>query len=133
VASFDATKAKAVPGVKDVIQISDGVAVIADNTWTAMEGRRALDVKWDEGPNAGVSSENISKLLADRAALPGAVARKEGDVEAGLASAQRRLRPNTRFPFLRTRQWNHRTAPRMCGGIAAMSGRPPRIRRIPKP
>src|ERR1700739_1732008 len=56
VASFDATKARAVPGVKDVIQISTGVAVIADNTWNAMQGRRALDVKWDEGPNAEVSS-----------------------------------------------------------------------------
>ena len=42
VASYDATKAKAVPGVKNVIQISNGVAVVADNTWSAMEGRRAL-------------------------------------------------------------------------------------------
>ena len=54
VASFDAAKAKAVPGVKNVVQISTGIAVVADNTWTAMQGRRALDVKWDEGPNAGV-------------------------------------------------------------------------------
>ncbi len=43
VASFDDTKTKAVPGVKQVVQISSGVAVIADNTWSAMEGRRALD------------------------------------------------------------------------------------------
>ena len=100
VASFDATKAKAVPGVKDVIQISDGVAVIADNTWTAMEGRRALDVKWDEGPNAIVSSESISKLLADHAALPGAVARKEGDVEAGLAGAAKKIEAEYEVPFL---------------------------------
>ena len=49
VASFDATKAKAVPGVKNVIEISQGIAVVADNTWTAMQGKRALDVKWDEG------------------------------------------------------------------------------------
>src|SRR6202030_3343005 len=42
VASFDATKAKAVPGVKNVVQISNGVAVIADNTWAAMQGRKAL-------------------------------------------------------------------------------------------
>ncbi len=56
VASFDAAKAKAVPGVKDVIQISNGVAVVADNTWTAMQGRRALDVQWDEGPNAKLTS-----------------------------------------------------------------------------
>src|ERR1019366_4919399 len=45
VASFDAVKAKAVPGVKDVMQISNGVAVIADNTWATMQGRRALDIK----------------------------------------------------------------------------------------
>ena len=49
VASFDATKTKAVPGVKDVVQISNGVAVIADNTWSAMQGRKVLDIKWDEG------------------------------------------------------------------------------------
>src|SRR3984957_3325040 len=83
VVSFDATKAKAIPGVKDVIQISNGVAVIADNTWTAMEGRRALEVKWDEGPNSELSSADISKQLADAAAQPGPVARKEGDAEVG--------------------------------------------------
>ncbi len=44
VKSFDATKAKAVPGVKQVVQISNGVAVLADNTWAAMEGRKALVV-----------------------------------------------------------------------------------------
>ena len=87
VASFDAAKAKAIPGVKDVIQISNGVAVIADNTWTAMQGRRALEVQWDEGPNAKLTSAEISKQLADAATKPGAVARKEGDVEAGLAGA----------------------------------------------
>ncbi len=65
VASFDATKAKAVPGVKDVIQISSGVAVIADNTWSAMKGRKALEVQWDEGPGASVDSAGISKMLAD--------------------------------------------------------------------
>jgi isoquinoline 1-oxidoreductase beta subunit len=100
VASFDSTKAKAIPGVKDVIQISDGVAVVADNTWTAMEGRRALSVKWDEGPNAGISSDSISKLLADRAAQPGAVARKEGDVEAGLAGAAMKIEAEYEVPFL---------------------------------
>jgi isoquinoline 1-oxidoreductase beta subunit len=99
-AGFDATKTKAIPGVKDVFQISDGVAVVADNTWTAMEGRRALDVKWDEGPNANVSTESISKLLADGATRPGAVARKEGDVEAGLASAATKIEATYEVPFL---------------------------------
>ncbi len=64
VASFDATKAKAMPGVKDVFQISDGIAVVADNTWNAMQGRNALDVQWDEGPNANVSNETIFQSFA---------------------------------------------------------------------
>src|SRR4029079_19416047 len=51
VASFDASKTKAVPGVKDVVQIANVVAVIADSTWSAMQGRKVLDIKWDEGPN----------------------------------------------------------------------------------
>jgi isoquinoline 1-oxidoreductase beta subunit len=91
VASFDAVKAKAIPGVKDVI---------ADNTWTAMQGRRALDVQWDEGPNAKLTSAAISKQLADAAAQPGPVARKEGDVNAGLASAATKVEIDYEVPFL---------------------------------
>jgi isoquinoline 1-oxidoreductase beta subunit len=100
VASFDAAKAKAIPGVKDVIQISNGVAVVADNTWTAMQGRRALEVKWDEGPNAKLTSAEISKLLVDAAAKPGPVARKEGDVDAGLAGAATKFQVDYEVPFL---------------------------------
>jgi isoquinoline 1-oxidoreductase subunit beta len=100
VASFDAAKPKAIPGVKDVIQISSGVAVIADNTWTAMQGRRALEVQWDEGPNANLTSTAISKLLADASRQPGPVARKEGDVEAGLAGAATKIEIDYEVPFL---------------------------------
>jgi len=100
VASFDATKAKAVPGVKNVIQISNGVAVVADNTWSAMEGRRALEVQWDEGPNANASSASISKLLSDLGEKPGVVARREGDVESALASAAKKIESVYEVPFL---------------------------------
>src|SRR5499427_603248 len=48
-------KVKAVPGVKQVVQVSNGVAVLADNTWAAMEGRKALTVEWDEGALASTS------------------------------------------------------------------------------
>jgi isoquinoline 1-oxidoreductase beta subunit len=99
VASFDATKAKAVAGVKAVIQISTGVAVVADNTWNAMQGRRALDLKWDEGPNADLSSAGISKLFAERAEKPGVVARKEGDAAAAMASAVRKLEAVYEAPY----------------------------------
>jgi len=100
VQSFDATKAKAVPGVKQVVQISNGVAVLAENTWAAMEGRKALVVQWDEGPMASTSSATIRKVFADLAEKPGAVARKEGDVAAALASAPRRLDAVYEAPYL---------------------------------
>ena len=100
VVSFDAAKAKTVHGVKDVIQISTGVAVVADNTWNAMEGRRALEIKWDEGSNANLTSASISKLFAERAQQPGAVARKEGDAAAAMSTATRKLEAVYEVPYL---------------------------------
>ncbi len=100
VGSFDSAKAKAIPGVKDAIQISNGVAVIADNTWTAMQGRRALEIQWDEGPNAKLTSAEISKQLTDAASQPGPVARKEGDANAALAGAATKIEIDYEVPFL---------------------------------
>lgn len=100
VASFDAAKAKAVEGVKHVVPISTGIAVVADNTWTAMQGRKALDVQWDEGPNANVSSESIRKLFAQRAEQAGPVARKEGNAAAGLERAAKKIEAVYEVPFL---------------------------------
>ncbi len=100
VASFDATKAKAVPGVKDVVEISRGVAVIADNTWAAMEGRKALAVKYDEGKNANLSSAGIRELFVNLAQKPGAVARHDGDVNAALANASKKIEAVYEAPYL---------------------------------
>jgi isoquinoline 1-oxidoreductase beta subunit len=100
VASFDAGKAKAIPSVRHVLQISNGVAVVADDTWTAMEARRALDVKWDEGPNARATSETIRKLFAERASHPGHVARKDGDPETQIERAARKIEAVYEVPFL---------------------------------
>ena len=91
VASFDATKAKAVPGVKQVVEISRGVAVVADNTWNAMEGRRALQIQWDEGALANLDSAGIRKMMQEQAEKPGAVARKEGNGSAALPGAAKKL------------------------------------------
>jgi len=99
VASFDATKAKAIPGVKDVIQIPTGIAVVADNTWTAFQGRKALDIKWDEGPNAAVTSASIRKSFEDACEKPGVVSRKEGDAAAGLASAAQKIEAVYEAPY----------------------------------
>jgi isoquinoline 1-oxidoreductase beta subunit len=101
VATFDATHAKTVRGVKDVIQISSGVAVVADNTWSAMQGRKALAIKWDEGANATVSSDGIWTLFAERVDQNGAaVARKEGDALSALGKAVTKIDAVYQAPFL---------------------------------
>jgi isoquinoline 1-oxidoreductase beta subunit len=100
VASFDDTKTKAVPGVIQVVQISNGVAVVADNTWSAMEGRRALQVQFDEGKNANLSSASIRELFVNLAEKPGAVARNNGDADAALASAAKKLEAIYEVPYL---------------------------------
>ena len=100
VASFDDSKAKAVPGVKRVVQISSGVAVVAENTWSAMEGRRALSVQFDEAGRGSLDSAEISRHFADRMEKPGAVARKEGDAPAALASAAKKIEAIYEVPFL---------------------------------
>jgi isoquinoline 1-oxidoreductase beta subunit len=99
-ASFDATKSKATPGVKDVVQIANGIAVIAEDTWSAMQGRRALSVQWDEGPNAGLNSETIRARMAALAAQPGAVAKTVGDAAGAMATAAKKLEAVYEAPFL---------------------------------
>jgi isoquinoline 1-oxidoreductase beta subunit len=88
VASFDATKAKAVPGVKHVVQISTGVAVVADGYWAATQGVKALQVTWDEGPLATLSTEGIWAHFKELADKPGPVARNDGDVDKALAAGK---------------------------------------------
>jgi len=100
VRSFDATAAKAIPGVRHVVQISSGVAVVGDGYWPAKQGRDALKVSWDEGPVAQVSSASISSLFAQRATQDGAVARHDGDAVAALAGAAQRVEAVYEMPFL---------------------------------
>jgi len=84
VASFNADKAKAVPGVKHVVQISTGIAVVADNYWSASKGAQALDITWDEGALAKLTSADILKKHVDLAQQPGKVARNDGNADAAL-------------------------------------------------
>ena len=100
VASFDATKAKAVAGVKEVMQVATGVAVLAENSWAAMQACRALDVKWDEGAGNSLSTAGISNMFATRAKEDGLEARKEGDVHPGLAKATKTIEASYEVPFL---------------------------------
>ncbi len=101
VKSFDATAAKKIEGVHDVVQISRGIAVVASGYWPAKQGRDALKIEWDEGPVAAVSSASISTSFAERAAqAAGAVARHDGDPDGGMGSAATKVEADYEMPFL---------------------------------
>ncbi|HEX6178659.1 MAG TPA: molybdopterin cofactor-binding domain-containing protein, partial [Thermoanaerobaculia bacterium] len=99
ITAFDPTEAKRVRGVKDVVRIGGGVAVVATNSWAAIKGRDALKVTFDDGPNAGFDTNRHFLRLEAAAAEPGIVLRKEGDGAAGLANAAKALSASYEYPF----------------------------------
>ena len=98
VASFNADKAKSVPGVRQVLSIPSGVAVLADGYWSASQGREALEIRWDEGANATLSSASIRADFAAAADKPGLVARKDGDLAT--ARPAKRIEATYEAPYL---------------------------------
>ncbi|HKZ64869.1 MAG TPA: molybdopterin cofactor-binding domain-containing protein, partial [Chitinophagaceae bacterium] len=100
VKSFNADKAKAIPGVKHVVEIERGVAVVADGFWPAKLGREALEIEWDDGPLATLDSVTQQKEYAELAKQPGASAKKEGDVAAAKAKAVKKIDAVYELPYL---------------------------------
>ena len=99
-AGVDDAKAKAIPGVRQVVRLDDAVAVVADDTWTAKRGLAALDIRWDEGPNAKLSTADIVRQLADASQQSGVVARDDGNVDQAMAGAVQRIEAIYQVPFL---------------------------------
>ncbi len=100
VETFDASAAKAIKGVSHVVQVTNGIAVVGDSFWSVMKGRRALKVKWNEGPLANLSSAEITRGYQDLAKQPGQVARKEGDAEKVLGGGGKVIEAVYQVPFL---------------------------------
>ncbi len=100
VKSFGATAAMAVPGVSHVLEISSGVAVIADTTWAALKGRDALQIDWDLGPNTGLSSAGIARQLADAKLEDAANMRDDGDLDRALKKAAKTVNATYELPYL---------------------------------
>ena len=114
VQTFDAAAAKALPGVRHVVQLNgtpwtgtggawgvgteSGVAVVADTYWHAVQGRRALKITWDEGPNATLG--DIPGKLASLASQRGVTAKTTGDAAAALAAAAKSIEATYTVPFL---------------------------------
>jgi isoquinoline 1-oxidoreductase beta subunit len=80
VKSLDAAKAKAVPGVRSVVQVPSGVAVVADHFWAAKLGRDALNIEWDLGPNAGLDSTALRQQFRKLAGIKGEPVPKNAEV-----------------------------------------------------
>ena len=93
VKSFDATAAKGMPGVIDVVQINDGVAVVANSYWQAQKARKAVVVQWDEGAGAAVDHNTV--LAGTRAALTSGkvlpIGKATGDVGAAMKGAAKTM------------------------------------------
>ncbi|MDM0103486.1 xanthine dehydrogenase family protein molybdopterin-binding subunit [Variovorax sp. J22R24] len=108
---FDAAEAMKVPGVVKVVEIKGspvpaayqplpGVAVIATNTWAAMNGRKALKLDWDGGPNGSYSSDSYRAEMEAAAAKPGKVIRNAGDFDAAMKSAAKVVKAQYYMPHL---------------------------------
>ncbi len=92
-------RAKTVPGVRQVVVLDDLVAVVGDHMWAAKQGLDALDITWDEGPNAGVSTSDVLNGLVAASEKAGVVAKSTGDAAKALAEGMR-LDATYHVPFL---------------------------------
>ncbi len=100
VTGIDEQKAKAVPGVRQIVRLDDAVAVAADHMWGAKQGLAALAIRWEDGPNAKLSTADIVQGLAKASETAGVTARKDGDPMSALAGAAKKVEAVYEAPFL---------------------------------
>jgi isoquinoline 1-oxidoreductase beta subunit len=98
--SFDDSRARSMPGVKKIVAIPAGVAVIADTFWQAKTARDALRVEWDEGSMQNFNTSEMMHQFRERAKSPGTSVRKDGDATAALASAAKKIEAVYEVPYL---------------------------------
>jgi isoquinoline 1-oxidoreductase beta subunit len=96
----DDRKAMSIKGVRQVVRIDNAVAVVGDHMWAAMQGLAALDIEWDEGPNANVSTASIVQQMERASQNNGVIARRDGDIAKAMPAAARRIEAVYEMPFL---------------------------------
>jgi isoquinoline 1-oxidoreductase beta subunit len=99
IAKVDDAAAKKIAGVRQVVVLDDLVAVVGDHMWAAKQGLEALDITWNEGAHARLSSKDIWDDLRAASKKDGAVARSEGDIAKGLATGEK-FEADFELPFL---------------------------------
>ena len=98
--SVDDSAARAVKGVRQIVQLDDAVAVVADHMGAAKKGLAALKIQWDPGPNATLTTEDVARDLEQGTLNAGAVAQNVGDVDHVLTNAARTVEATYNLPFL---------------------------------
>ena len=141
VASYDATDAKKVPGVVQIVEIpapsypmvfqpSGGIAVVADNTWAAIQGRKALKIVWDDGPHATYDSQGLPRGARGDGAPAGHRSCAAKATSPPLLRARtRKSRPNTTSRTSRMRRWSRLRRPAESSTARPKSGRACKARR----
>ena len=99
-AGVDDSKAMAIKGVRQVVRLDNAVAVVGDHMWAAMQGLAVLDIDWDDGPNAKLSTAELIRQMDTASQNPGVVVHKEGDVAKALTGAARKIESVYELPFL---------------------------------
>ena len=100
VVSFNADKARGIAGVVNVVQVPSGVAVIAKGFWPAKLGREKLEITWDDGPGAAISTVEMRQKFSALSKTPGLIARKVGDPAAALAGSAKTVTAEYEVPYL---------------------------------
>jgi isoquinoline 1-oxidoreductase subunit beta len=139
VKTFDPTEALKVPGVERVVEIPGapvpsgflplgGIAVIATNTWAAMQGRQKLQMQWEAGPNADYDTTAYRAALEATARQPGKVARQNGDPDHALQTASKRISADYFVPHLAHAMMEPESCTAVFADGACTDGLPHRIR-----
>jgi isoquinoline 1-oxidoreductase subunit beta len=100
VVSFNADKAREIPGVVNVVEVPSGVAVIAKGFWPAKLGREKLQITWDDGPGAALSTVEMRANFSALSKTPGLIARKVGDPAVALAGSTKTITAEYEVPYL---------------------------------
>jgi isoquinoline 1-oxidoreductase beta subunit len=98
--SLDDSKAKAVKGVRQIVRLDEAVAVVADHMGAAKKGLAALEITWDDGSNAHVSTIDLVHQMETASQSPGVVDKNEGDVAKAMQDAATKLEAVYQVPFL---------------------------------
>ena len=98
--TFDDTRARSMPGVRKIVAVPAGVAVIADTFWQAKVARDVLRVEWDEGSMQNFSTDEMMHQFRERAKSPGTSVRNDGDAAGALANAAKKIEAVYEVPYL---------------------------------